>query len=152
MCNANRPNPWSENMQIEIKKISLLLFTFIIYFTLPCLSQERIKVSNIISLEQQYQSCLDKGTDMLGCSIKFYKEMDSCLNIAYVQLRVTLDVQSKASLKEEQLAWLKARDLKFQKIDNVNKGDFQDKKMFKFDAKANFVMERTINLIKRTAN
>ncbi|RZL51243.1 MAG: DUF1311 domain-containing protein [Pedobacter sp.] len=132
-----------------MRKVSIVLISFLIYFSSPCLSQERIKEANIKSIDQHYHSCLDKGENMLGCSITYYHEMDSCLNIAYKQLRKKLNEPSKIALKKEQLAWLKARDHKFSEIDAAYKGDVQDNKMFRFDEKANFVRWRTIVLLER---
>ena len=86
---------------------------------------------------------------MVGCSKEFYKSMDSCLNVAYRQLKEKLDPTSKATLRKEQLAWLKVRDRKFRQIDRTNKEEGQDGDMFRQDEKARLVKDRVLILIKR---
>lgn len=128
------------------------LLTFLIALTglsSPCFSQKRIHESDIKMIEKRYQSCLDKGSYMLSCSKGFYNEMDSCLNVAYKQLREKLDRPSKAALKREQLNWLNARDFKFQKIDGAILEEGQDGEMFRQAEKADIVRERVLVLVTR---
>jgi uncharacterized protein YecT (DUF1311 family) len=127
----------------------LITLTALIGLSAPCSSQTRIKESDLKKVETDYKLCLDEGAFMLGCSKEFYKDLDSCLNVVYKQLKEKLDASSKAALKKEQLGWLKTRDLKFQQIDRTNKEEGQDGKMFRQDEKAAFVRDRVLILIKR---
>ncbi|RZL44850.1 MAG: DUF1311 domain-containing protein [Pedobacter sp.] len=130
-------------------RILFITLFFIISFSLSICSQSYIKEADIKKLEVKYQACLDNGDYMLGCSNQFYVEMDSCLNVAYKQLRQTSDELVKAALKKEQLEWLKIRDRKFAYIDKTNKDEGQDGEMFRRDEKANFVKERVLVLIRK---
>lgn len=136
MCNAMRP-------------LLITLTALIIGLWAPCFSQTRIKESDLKKIETNYKLCLDRGAFMLGCSREFYRDLDSCLNLVYKQLKEKLDVPSKAALNKEQLEWLKTRDLKFQQIDRTNKEEGQDGEMFRQDEKATFVRDRVLILIKR---
>ena len=131
-------------------KISILIF-----FSF-CLFQTFAQtVKSIDDMSKKYQTCLDAGKDMLGCSQHFYAQMDSTLNVAYNNLLTLLNSTEKESLKKEQLMWLKKRDTYFKKKDkifqdNVKKGNWgQDMKMITYDDKANYVKERVIVLIKK---
>ena len=129
---------------------------FISFFSLAGQSQT---ATTIEAMESKYQSCLDKGKDMLACSKAYYRQMDSMLNVVYNKLRSTLDSSQKAQLKREQLQWLAKRDNYFQKtkIDfkknhqgvDADGEDFgaQDEAMIMFDKNAAFVQERVLVLI-----
>jgi len=127
----------------------------IIFITLSfnCNSQT---LKTIEKIETSYQNCLDKGDNMKGCSAEYYKKADSLLNVAYKKLKLKLSFEDQASLKAEQLEWLKKRDKYFQKIYSETKkeGDFiegsNDFDMIVIDKKAEFVFERVKVLIKRT--
>lgn len=104
---------------------------------------------------QDHLKCLDSGINMLGCSRKYYLEMDSMLNLTYKKLRTTLNETEKSTLKEEQLKWLKERDAYFETQnrifnDKVNSGEWgNDMYMVTFDNKADFVRKRVLEIIKR---
>lgn len=106
------------------------------------------------SLEKQYQSCLDKGEYMLGCSKLFYQQMDSLLNVYYKKLRSSCDSAQKENLKDEQFAWLEKRDKTFNETQKQTKAGAkkngssggQDEQMFVADKNAQFVKERVIEL------
>jgi uncharacterized protein YecT (DUF1311 family) len=127
----------------------------IIFITLSfnCNSQT---LKTIEEIETSYQNCLDKGDNMKGCSVEYYKKADSILNVAYKKLKLKLSIEEQSSLKAEQLEWLKKRDKYFQKIYSETKkeGDFiegsNDFDMIVIDKKAEFVFERVKVLIKRT--
>jgi uncharacterized protein YecT (DUF1311 family) len=112
-------------------------------------------MKTIDSLQTQYQLCLDKGQNMLGCSKVFYYQMDSLLNLRYKQLRLTCDSIQKENLKDEQLEWLSKRDkqfLKNQKQTNkeAKKEGYdvgQDEKMVLTDTNAMYVKQRVIELL-----
>lgn len=102
-------------------------------------------------LQDTNQKCLDKGKDMLGCSRKYYIQMDSILNVIYKNYRSKLSITAQQELKSSQLLWLKNRDILFKKIDAKKTGDLQgvDDIMIKTQDKANFVSERVLLLIKK---
>lgn len=131
-----------------MKQLLITIIT-LIGLSSPGFTQSRIDESDIKMIEKRYQSCLNDGSYMLGCSKDFYNEMDSCLNVAYKQLREKLDEPSKAALKREQLNWIKARDLNFEQIDRANLEEGQDGEMFRKAEKANFVRDRVLVLVRR---
>ncbi len=104
---------------------------------------------------QDHLKCLDSGINMLGCSRKYYLEMDSMLNLTYKKLRASLNEAEKSKLKEEQLKWLKERDAYFEdqnRIFNekVTSGEWgNDMYMVTYDDKADFVRKRVLDIIKR---
>ncbi len=110
------------------------------------------------SLADAHQACLDNGINMLGCSQRYYKTMDSILNIAYNKLKNTLTTEGQAALKQEQLKWLKKRDAhhaaelkEYRK--NVDVGESgTDMFMIVYDNDAEFVRDRVIELINRYIN
>ncbi|CAD0004516.1 lysozyme inhibitor LprI family protein [Flavobacterium chungangense] len=131
------------------KSITIIL----IILSFNCNSQT---LKTIEKIESSYQICLDKGDNMKGCSVEYYKKSDSLLNVAYKKLKQKLSIEKQSSLKTEQLEWLKKRDKYFQKVYSETKkeGDFiegsNDFDMIVIDKKAEFVFERVKLLIKRT--
>ena len=114
-----------------------------------CFSQT---IKTIDSLENSYQTCLDKGVNMLGCSKMFYQQMDIMLNLVYKKLRQKLTPLQAAKLKAEQINWLAKRDRYFNNVplepeEKVLTGE--DKEMIIIDKKAAFVEERLKILIKQ---
>jgi uncharacterized protein YecT (DUF1311 family) len=132
-----------------------LKFQFIIVFILICLTTFSQTKKTIDSLETQYQTCLDKGQFMLGCSETFYFQMDSLLNLQYKKLRSKCDSIQKENLKDEQLQWLSKRDKQFkqnqqQEHKDAKEGGYdggQDETMMLTDDNAKFVKERVLELI-----
>ncbi len=131
------------------KSITIIL----IILSLSCNSQT---LKTIEKIETSYQNCLNKGDNMKGCSVEYYKKADSLLNVVYKKLRLKLSTEEQSSLKTEQLEWLKKRDKYFKKVNSETKkeGDFSegsnDFDMIVIDKKAEFVFERVKALIKRT--
>lgn len=131
------------------KSITIILVVF--YFN--CNSQT---LKTIKKIESSYQICLNKGDNMKGCSVEYYKKADILLNVAYKKLKQKLSIKKQSSLKTEQLEWLKKRDKYFQKVYSETKkeGDFiegsNDFEMIVIDKKVEFVFERIKALIKRT--
>ena len=130
-----------------LKKIILIA---IINFTICGYSQT---LKQVVKLENEYQKCLDSGNGMKNCSINFYSTSDSLLNFAYKNLKVKLNVTEQNNLKIEQRKWLKMRDDYFNKAfkesKKENNGDTEgdDFKMFYFDKKSTFVINRVKELI-----
>jgi uncharacterized protein YecT (DUF1311 family) len=97
----------------------------------------------IKKIEVEHQNCLNNQTWMLGCSIKYNKQMDSLLNIVYNKKRQLLNKEEKLKLKEEQLAWLKKRDANTKKVSTKIKTETDiigsDLQMIITDEEANFV-------------
>lgn len=144
-------------MRLSVKtKRSVCIVLFFFFLTIISHSQT---IATIDSLEDESQSCLDKGEFMLGCSIRFYDQMDSMLNKVYNKLRSELDSSQKELLKKEEKDWLKKRDKFFkqtnaelEKIIKKNGNAGQDDEMFRYQENARFVKERVLELIKRLKN
>jgi uncharacterized protein YecT (DUF1311 family) len=102
-------------------------------------------------IEIEHQNCLDNQPWMLGCSIKYNKQMDSLLNVVYNKKRQLLNKEEKLKLKEEQLVWLKKRDANTKKVSIKIKTETDiigsDLQMIITDEEANFVKKRVIYLI-----
>ena len=125
----------------------LLVFFFIFINVSHGQTLELIK-----NLEIEHQNCLDNQAWMLGCSIKYNKQMDSLLNVVYNKKRQLLSKKEKLNLKEEQLAWLKKRDANTKKVSTKIKTvtDIMgsDLQMIITDEEAEFVKKRVVYLIK----
>ncbi len=106
-------------------------------------------------LEHKHQICLDKGADMLGCSVRYYAQMDSVLNLAYSNLRSKIPLKEKDAFKAEQRDWFKKRDKYFKEEETGFKKQAQkeewgsDMYMILYDKEADFVRRRVIELINR---
>lgn len=130
-------------------------FIFILFLFLPIsmFSQTRETVD---SLEEKCQACLDKGEFMLGCSYRFYGQMDSLMNQVYNNIRARLDSSGNATLKKEQKDWLKKRDQFFRKTNaevEKKKKEYgytpQDDLMTMYEDNARYVQDRIIELLKK---
>lgn len=114
--------------------------------------------TDLQTLKTEYQSCLDKGENMLACSSWYYMVMDSMLNLAYKNLRAKCDSVQKENLKDEQLDWLAKRDQQVAKdkkrihAQAVKEGyeGGQIECMFLEDTCAHFEEYRVRDLIKKT--
>ena len=93
-----------------------LFLLFSLFFVGKSFAQAASEVQKI---EEKYQLCLDEGVNMLGCTNRFYTEMDSVLNSVYNTYRATLAQAEKDKLKAEQKAWLTERDAYFKKQNQV---------------------------------
>ena len=132
-------------------KIKFLSIVFIFF----CLTGFSQTAKTIDTLESQYQACLDKGEFMLGCSERFYFQMDSLLNVQYKKLRAKCDSTQKVNLKDDQVKWLAIRDKQFkynrqQVHKEAKEGGYeggQDETMILTDKNAMFVKDRVIELM-----
>jgi uncharacterized protein YecT (DUF1311 family) len=136
-----------------------LKFNFLIIISIfTCLTGFSQTAKTIDSLESQHQSCLDKGEFMLGCTERFYFQMDSLLNVLYKKLRSKCDSIQKENLKDEQLQWLSKRDKQFRENQKQVHKEAKEKgydggeieTMILIDKNAMFVKERVIELLNRT--
>ncbi|MDA6071977.1 DUF1311 domain-containing protein [Flavobacterium sp. AC] len=106
-------------------------------------------------LKTSYQKCLDSGNGMKNCAIEYYNDSDSLLNVSYKNLKLKLSSKEQSKLKKEQLDWIKKRDLYFEKVysDTKKEGHFVegsgDFDMVVFDEKANYILSRVKELIKK---
>lgn len=129
---------------------SILLFFILLSFN--CNAQTLKTVSK---LETTHQDCLDTGVAMRICSLNYYNQSDSLLNVVYKKLRLKLSTNEQSKLKKEQLEWLKKRDQYFKKAysDTKKDGYFEegsrDFDMVVYDLKADYVFVRVKELIKR---
>ncbi|OMQ13201.1 hypothetical protein BXU01_01595 [[Flexibacter] sp. ATCC 35103] len=121
-------------------------------FSFNCNAQT---IETINKLKNTYHRCLDGGSGMKDCSIEYYNQSDSLLNVSYKNLKLKLSSKEQSKLKKEQLDWLKKRDAYFEKVysDTKKEGHFiegsSDFDMVVFDEKANYVFARVKELIKR---
>jgi len=138
--------------------IKLKLNFLIIIFVFACLTGFSQTAKTIDSLESQHQSCLDKGQFMLGCTERFYFQMDSLLNLLYKKLRSKCDSIQKENLKDEQLQWLSKRDEQFKENQKQVHKEAKEKgydggeieTMILTDKNAMFVKERVLELLNTT--
>lgn len=101
--------------------------------------------SSLENVELKYQTCLDNGINMLGCSQKYYAEMDSLLNVLYKTLSKQLSASDFSTLKSKQRTWITKRDAYFSQINkrtSIEGLTGQDLLMLKNDRKALFVKQR----------
>lgn len=128
------------------------LLVFFMLFAFHCNSQTLETVSK---LKTSYQHCLDTGVGMRNCSVEYYNQSDSLLNVTYKNLKLKLSSKEQSKLKKEQLEWIKKRDLYFEKVysDTKKEGNFSegslDFDMVVYDEKANYVFGRVKELIRR---
>ncbi len=121
---------------------------------LPIMSYAQT-LSMISDLDRRHQNCLDKGQQMQSCSRLYYLQMDSVLNMAYNNLKLSLSSNDRLVLKKEEINWLKKRDKYFknqvkefqQKLKSGEWGP--DMFMIVYDNDAEFIKERNIVLINR---
>jgi len=134
-----------------------LIITIVIYLFIGSpnfsLAQPNVVLK---TLQDKYQKCLDQGANMVSCSLKYYEQMDSLLNVQYKILRSKCDSIQKANLKDEQLSWLKNRDMAFKLNKKKSKEELntngisggQDEQMLVHDKNAEYVKQRVIELSK----
>ncbi|MBW1655814.1 lysozyme inhibitor LprI family protein [Flavobacterium quisquiliarum] len=129
--------------------------TLLVLLVLVSLKSNSQTLETVSKMKLNYQKCLDKGNNMSGCSINYYNQSDSLLNVVYKNLKEKISSKEQSKLKKEQLEWLKKRDVYFEKVysDTKKEGHFiegtRDFEMVVFDEKANFVFGRVKELIKR---
>ena len=115
-------------------------------------------LAGVNDLAEKHQACLDEGKDMLGCTSRFYSQMDSLLNLAYNNLRKKMSEADKNALKIDQRDWLKKRDAYFKKQEQEVTKEMDAPKsqwgemqyMVLYDAEANFVKDRVTVLIRKS--
>ena len=123
--------------------------TLILFSSFYCNCQT---LSSITKIETSYQTCLDKGKNMKGCSYKFYKQVDSLLNVTYKNLKLKLNAEQIKRLQMEHKVWLLKRDIYFKvaydevKETGIDEGT-EDFIMIYNDKKIQFVIARLIVLI-----
>lgn len=123
----------------------LIIITILLAFN----SSAQNSTKDLNTLKIQNQKCLDRGEDMLGCSRKYFIQMDSLLNVVYKNCRSKMNLNAQQELKSKQLLWLKNRDIKFKKIDSedIGHGNGLDDLLVKTQKKADFISERISFLI-----
>jgi len=131
----------------------------LLVFCLLGLSVKETAAQSIKPLEEintKYQSCLDTGVDMSGCSKRYFQQIDSLLHVTYRYLKSGLGATEKETLKKEQLAWLEERKNFFrqenailQKKSEAGEGGL-DLAMISYDSKADFLKKRLLVLLNWT--
>jgi len=128
------------------------VLVIVVLFSFHCNAQT---METVNQLKSSYQHCLNSGNGMKNCSIEYYNQSDSLLNISYKNLKLKLSSKEQSKLKKEQLDWIKKRDLYFEKVysDTKKEGHFtegsSDFDMVVFDEKANYIFARVKELIKK---
>lgn len=126
---------------------------FIISFSLIICSANKVDSqikSTMHKIDSNYQSCLDSGINMYGCTTSYFHDMDSMLNVVYKRIRLKLSQADKDTLTKKQLIWLKKRDREYKIIDAEPNDDGLspiDNLMVKVDKKAQFINDRIYELI-----
>jgi uncharacterized protein YecT (DUF1311 family) len=129
----------------------IIVFVFLAFFALSADSQNPATMD---SLQKAYQSCLDLGQDMTGCSRTYYARMDSMLNVVYEKVISLSGSVKRKQVSGQQKVWLTKRDAYFTKEeakygnDKSPGGLSRESRMMIMDAKAVFVEKRTRQLIR----
>jgi uncharacterized protein YecT (DUF1311 family) len=130
-----------------MKKFFLIIFLFIGFLS----NSQTIKT--IEKIEKKHQNCLDKESFMLGCSLKYNKQMDSLLNLVYNKKRQKMNPVQKTAFKKEQQLWLQKRDTYIKKIIQKTKAETDlignDLQMIITNQEADFVKKRVLELIQK---
>ncbi|MBW4891456.1 DUF1311 domain-containing protein [Mucilaginibacter sp. HMF5004] len=132
-----------------MQKLRIIVALLLCFWGLQGFAQT---IKTVDSLRNSYQTCLDKGVYMLGCSKVHYHQIDSMLNLAYIKLRTKLLSPQISKLKSEQAQWLIKRDQYFKNLTldpEVKSLGGEDREMVLIDKKATFVEERVIVLLRR---
>jgi len=134
-----------------MKHISLL---FLVLSTSICFAQKVVYIqeSQVEQLANNCQTCLDKGKNKYGCTVAYYQVLDSCLKVAYKQVRDNMYGAQQQEFKLESLKWLRLRDQKFKAIDEDNTYKGKDVQIVKQNQKNAIVKERILFLIKKAEN
>ena len=128
------------------------LFFLLFLISLSAYSQ---KNETIQKLDKELQKCLDDTqNNMLNCTRVYYNQIDDLLNVTYKKIRTSLTKSEQEKLKNQQLAWLKKRDLYFKKVTAKTSSDLdgdnssQDYQMICTHENALFVKDRVLELEK----
>ena len=105
--------------------------------------------SDLMARDADYQSCLDKGENMLACSRRYYIQVDSILIRAQEHLKNRLKPAEQVRLDKENKEWLKLRDRQFRKIDKDNLMEGREDEMFRYHEKAAVLKKRALTLMSR---
>ncbi|MFT6204389.1 MAG: hypothetical protein ACI9V1_003303 [Spirosomataceae bacterium] len=111
----------------------------------------RVTSTDLKFTDSNFQNCLDKGENMMGCTSSYYDQIDKLLNLSYFSLYDALPQGKRTVLKSEQRAWLAYRDSFFEYnsrgFNEIEEG--REGKMFILEANAVFVKSRVKLLISR---
>ena len=143
----------SLNLVIMLKYANVITLIFLLLFVNKSYTQS-VNMKKVESINVNYQKCLDSGVDMLGCSNKYFFFCDKLLNEVYQIIRQKLSEKEKTNLRNDQLKWLKERDLFFIKAVKIAKEEAEDLpeedlQMIYMDKKSEYVKERVVFLIKK---
>ncbi len=131
------------------KRIIILLFLFV---GKSAFSQME---KTLDSLERVQQACLNTGRAMPYCSYLFMQQMDSLLNLAYAKLKTTLTPLEQKNLKNDEIRWIRERDLYFKQVDseytaNIKSGEWgKGMRMLSYQDKSDFIENRVRVLINK---
>jgi uncharacterized protein YecT (DUF1311 family) len=126
----------------------------IIFSLISCNSEKNNYREDLKNLDNEHQTCLDKGEAMMLCSYSYSKQMDSLLNVVYKDLMTRYNEDQKIKLRTEERLWIKERDKELKKVyATINKlretNEFvpQDERMFAYEGEAKLVRERVLVLL-----
>lgn len=102
-------------------------------------------------IDEKSIACMDRNPStqgMLVCLQQAYAEWDGELNKVYADVRLRLNPQAQAALKESQKRWIAYRDAEFLAIDLIY-GGMQGTmwRVAGFGQKVEFVKRRTVELL-----
>jgi uncharacterized protein YecT (DUF1311 family) len=112
-------------------------------------------IQTIELMSKKHQACLDSGVQMLKCSRSYYFQMDSTLNVVYNKLKIKLNTKERDSLKRDEIAWIKKKDIYFKKQNEIYNSKFEkgewgsDMYMITYDNDAEFIKARIIVLLNK---
>ena len=104
-------------------------------------------------LSDDYQQCLNKGRNMLGCTREYNAQIVYLSDKQYDSLLTHLNADEQNKLKDNQTRWLKDKDKEFRRIEKGLKkdlnelGDGEDYKMILLDRRTAVLKKRLIWLI-----
>ena len=129
-----------------------ILITFFL-FTAICLTGFSQTTKTIDSLKKINQACIDSGWRMPSCEYQYLVAIDSILKVVYNKLQSKLNSSERATLKKEQLNWLKQRDIYYKNSDkefedSLHAGNWGDEmRVITIGEKADFTEKRVLVLI-----
>lgn len=119
-----------------------------------CSESKKDYFSIVKKMQNDRQSCLDQGRDMLGCDERYLVQMDSMLNVVYKDLRNKLDEKASNKLLQEERMWIKSKEVMvlstYSDINELQaKGEMVGEldRMMAVSTEADFIHDRLMKLI-----
>ncbi|KAA5537423.1 DUF1311 domain-containing protein [Taibaiella lutea] len=134
-----------------MKYLKIVFAIVILFSALQAKSQSNYS-SALSGFENEYQNCLDKGDNMLGCSQQYYQQLDGLLQSVLKDLKTSMKVSQRTTFRNEQTAWTQKKEAYFRQLPKSVKEDNEDLsgadlQMVILDKKSEFLIERINELI-----